>query len=236
VRYLPEPFTPAWLRRRLLVRRLRAPLAALERTTAPEQLTLEMMEELVAAWGNPSYSGDAGYLLHLGRLIRSGSGPVLDCGSGLSTLVAAKLAARRGEMVWSLEQHREWYEHLAGVVRGLGIGNVRLWYAPLRPFADFVWYDLEGRSLPPRFGLVACDGPAVHRSRWPPPLFQAWRVGVVPRLQQLGIPFDHILLDDEVDQRASGVMARWESSGLSLEVVETPTGRHILGTPASPPG
>jgi hypothetical protein len=52
---------------------------------------------------------------------------------------------------------------------------------------------------------------------------------VVPVLADLGVSFDRILLDDASDPRAPALLARWRATGLILEEVETPTGRHIRG-------
>ena len=228
-RYSPLRPVLEHLRHRRLLGRLRRSLAGLDAVTAPEQLTLEMMERIANAWSNRSYSGDPGFLLQMARLAFTSTGPVLDCGSGISTVVAARLVARRGETVVSLEQDQEWHRHLARVLADLRVENVQLWYTPLRPFDDFVWYDLGDRRLPARFGLISCDGPAVYSAAWPAALYQSWRVGVVPVLLELKVDFDWILLDDETDPRARGVIARWGALGVPLEVVETPTGRHLIG-------
>lgn len=232
-RYSPLRPPIASARFHLRLYRLRRSLALLKDAAAPEQVGLELMERIVLAWGNPGWTADAGYLLALARSVWSGKSPVLDCGSGLSTLVAAVIAAREGATVWSLEQDEQWYHAMRRVLASLHVGNVILWYAPLRSYGDYVWYDLDGRNLPSRLGTVACDGPSVRKSVWAPPLFQGWRVGVVLVLRDLGISFDRILLDDASDPRAPGLLARWEESGIMTETTDTPTGRHIVGHPGA---
>ncbi len=232
-RYSPLRPAIAAARFHLRLSRLRRTLARLEDASAPEQLDLELMERIVLAWGNPGWTGDAGFLLALARSVWSGKGPVLDCGSGLSTLVAAGIAARQGVTVWSLEQDERWCHDMRRVLTSLHVGNVILWYAPLRSYGDYVWYDLDGRNLPSRFATVSCDGPSVRKSVWAPPLFQGWRVGVVLVLRDLGISFDRILLDDASDPRAPGLLARWEDSGIMTETADTPTGQYIVGHPGT---
>ena len=212
--------------------RLRKSLAPLEAAAGPESLTLEMMQDIATAWSNPGYVGDAGFLLDLARLILRGRGPVLDCGSGISTIVAARLLAPRHERVYSLEQEEGWSRHVATRLAALGLDNVSVWHAPLRQYQDFVWYDLAGRALPSRFAVIACDGPRVLDTEYASPFYEGWRVGVVPVLEAMGITFDHIILDDEEDERAQRLLARWRGHGLVLEAVETPTGRHVIGRPA----
>jgi hypothetical protein len=220
-----------WLRGRLRLARLRYGVARLRRMSSSEELSLPLMEELERAWGNPGYSGDPGFLVTIARYAWNSPGPFLDCGSGLSTLVLAVVAERRGTVVFALEQDEGWHRDLGRDLARLGIGNVHLWYAPLRVFDSFVWYDLGGRALPAELPFVACDGPAVHRAPWTPELYQAWRVGAPIVLRQEGVGFGRIVLDDASDARAPGLVQRWKSLGLSVVEVETPTGRHLEATP-----
>ncbi|HEX7024868.1 MAG TPA: hypothetical protein VF187_08630, partial [Gemmatimonadales bacterium] len=212
-------------------RRLARSLARLERAAIPDEVDLTMMEQIVRAWDNPGYAGDAAFLLQVARDAWEGPGPVLDCGSGLSTIVCAAVAARRGARVWSLEQDASWHEDVRGMVSALRLDNVVLWHAPLRSYGGYVWYDLTGRELPRHFSVVACDGPAVRRSEWPPARFAAWRVGGVLALKELGIRFDRIILDDADDSRAPGLVERWEREGIAMREIASATGRHLVGHP-----
>lgn len=227
-----SPLRPAIASARFRVRlfRLRRALLRLEGAASIEQIDLALMDDIGRAWGNSSFAADSGFLVAVAGNVWAGRGPVLDCGSGLSTVVAAVIAARNGDTVWSLEQDEEWYHDLRRVLAALSLRNVVLWYAPLRPYGDFVWYDLEGRTLPARFASIACDGPAVHRSAWPAPLYERWRVGVVSVLRERGVVFDNIVLDDATDSRAPGLLERWNAEGLITQPVDTPSGRHIVGT------
>ncbi len=235
MRRLLRRLIPGWLRRsaRHLLRRhrLARALAGLERAAAPDEIDLALMERMVLAWDNPGYAGDAAFLLQVARDAWEGPGPVLDCGSGLSTIVCATVAARRGATVWSLEQDAAWHEDVCGMVSALRLDNVVLWHAPLRSYGEYVWYDLEGRDLPRHFSVVACDGPAVRRSQWPPALFAAWRVGGVLALKELGIRFDRIVLDDANDSRAPALVARWQREGIALREIVSEAGRHLVGDP-----
>jgi hypothetical protein len=69
---------------------------------------MEAVVRLRRAWGNDGWSADLGCLEEaVTRALRS-PGPFLDCGSGISTVVLAAIAARRGTVVWSLEQDETW--------------------------------------------------------------------------------------------------------------------------------
>jgi hypothetical protein len=209
--------------------RVRKGLLELRGIPEGEPVELSHLARIREAWGNPGWAADAGFLLEVGSAIRSRPGPVLDCGSGLTTVICAALAERHGATVWSLEQDRDWYEYMRRVIEALHLDNVRLWHTPLRTFGDFVWFDLGTIALPPHFSVVSCDGPAVRQSAFPPDVCAAWRVGVVLVLKSLSVSFDEILLDDVEDLRSTGLAERWLREGLATTVVETPTGKLLRG-------
>ncbi len=197
-------------------------------------VSVELLERIREAWGNPAWTADAGFLREVASAVRNRPGPVLDCGSGLSTVICAALAGRHGAIVWSLEQDRGWYRHMGRVIDALRLDNVRLWYTPLRSYGDFAWFDLGAIELPRHFPVVSCDGPSVMRSAFPPDLYAAWRVGVVMVLQTLGITFAEILLDDGEDLRSAALAERWRREGIPTVEVATPTGKLLRGY-RSPP-
>ena len=86
---------------------------------------------LALAWGNLGYAAGFAYLRHVGRKVAASQGPILECGSGATTLLIAALTAPRGIDFVVLEHNREWFEHLARVLRALGLGHVKLRHAPL---------------------------------------------------------------------------------------------------------
>jgi hypothetical protein len=163
---------------------------------------------------------------------RTGAGPFLDCGSGLSTVIAGVLAGVRGIRVWSLEQDEDWYRTMTVTLSTLRVENVTLWHAPLRSYGDFVWYDLLGRELPAGFSAVFCDGPSVSHRLWSPEQTQNWRSGIVPVLRSHGIEFGEIVLDDMEDSRLPRLMARWQAEGLETRVVSSSTGSLLIAIPA----
>jgi hypothetical protein len=218
------------------MRKLRAGLRALKNVTSEEQLDLALIVRIRTAWGNPGWTGDAGFLREVAARVWRCPGPVLDCSSGLSTVILASLASRHGATVWSLEQDRRWYEHMERILPALGIVNVVLWYTPLRSYGDFLWFDLGSHQLPPHFPTVSCDGPAVKNAAGSPEQVDAWRSGVLPVLRDLGVSFDEILLDDAEDPRSAGLIERWQRGGLETELVATPTGSLIVARHSKPPG
>lgn len=204
---------------------------ALRRAVRAGGVSPALCHELRAAWGNPAWTADAEFLAAIASRALAGRGPVLECGSGLSTLVLGVIADECRRTVWSLEQDREWYRFMCGVLQRFAVRGVTLWHAPLVARGEFVWFDLGTHRLPPVFGDVVCDGPAVLPQEWPDPLHTGWRAGVVPELQRRGIRFGQIVLDDANDPRCPDLCRRWNSLGVATRVVPTATGAYVVGCP-----
>lgn len=218
------------------MRKVRAGLRALQRVTSEDQLDAALMDRIRNAWANTGWTGDAGFLREVAVRVWRRPGPVLECGSGVSTIILACLASRHGATVWSLEQDESWCEYVQRVLEALRIDNVVLWFTPLRPYGDYLWYDVSSRELPRYFPTVSCDGPAVRPAAGSPEQVAAWRSGVVPVLQGMGVSFDEILLDDAEDSRSAGLIERWQHAGLETHLVVTPTGTLIVACPSKASG
>jgi hypothetical protein len=81
-----------------------------------EAVPASVLSGLIYGWNN-HYSvkpEDAEVLLNLAR---STDGPILECGSGLSTILLGLVAARNGNKVWSLEQKPWWAERVRSTLK-----------------------------------------------------------------------------------------------------------------------
>jgi hypothetical protein len=183
-------------------RRLKRACASLKEGNGDRR---EVLTALRRAWGNESFSADVAYLTESARRVEAQRLPILECGSGVTTLVAGALSP---VPVLSLEQDAEWAEFVRRRLDLCGIRGVTVLHAPLARYGDYVWYDLNGVTLPPRFGFVMCDGPAVFESEGD--CYPAWRYGVLPALGERGVRVDEILLDDATEPRAPRLLERWE--------------------------
>jgi len=87
-------------------------------------------------------------------LARSSELPVLEIGTGLSTILVAAAAK---DKVWAVEHHPAHADKLRNMVRAAGVQNIALVTAPLKDG----WYDLseDMGTMPERFGLAIVDGP-----------------------------------------------------------------------------
>lgn len=183
----------------------------------------EVLRTARRAWGNEAWSADLRYLEEATARVARCTVPILECGTGLTTLLACAVAERNRVPVYSLEQDRQW----ANVVeRALERHRlvVHVSYAPLVRYGNFVWYDLTGIDLPRRFGLVLCDGPAVLEP-WSREIQLQWRVGVLPVLAAKGITTDEVLLDDADEPRAPRLMEHWRREfGCEEHIIATSDG------------
>jgi hypothetical protein len=174
------------------------PIASLPAGRRP---TTPMLESLRLAWGNPGFSPSLDLLKHVARRACRINGPVLECGSGLTTILLGLLTQKHGIEVWALEHHPKWHEHLAGVLQEHGLDNVHLSLSPLVDYDDFKWYALPKGELPKHFALVVCDGP--------PGMTRGGRYGLLPVMGKRLARHCTIIMDDTFRRRERKVIERW---------------------------
>lgn len=197
------------VRRRIpeaLKRRLRVPMiavtarrvAARPRGAVPSTRWLRVLN---LAWGNQGFSADPELLQVLAEEVGPIDGPVLECGSGVSTLLMGLLLRDRAIDVHALEHHPEWARRVRGEVRRRGLERVHVHHAPLKAYDGFEWYDREGIDLPTDFQLVLCDGP--------PGSTPGGRYGVLPVLGDHLADGCRIIVDDTERDGEQEVLRRW---------------------------
>jgi Methyltransferase domain len=159
----------------------------------------EVWRELVEGWDDKRWGAGPEYLDAVAAAAVAESGPVLECGSGLTTLVLAAVSEQTGSSVWSLEHDARCFDVLQARLRQLRLdANVML--TPLRDYGGFDWYDVDQLRLP-TFSLVVCDGP--------PKRTRGGRFGLVPVLGERLAPGCLILLDDAARAEEREVLRRW---------------------------
>ena len=199
-RVVPQPIRHA-VKEALRARHF-ADAMARYRTLGPDRdPPVELITELVSAWGNPEFSAKEEYLIEVIRVVRRNLGPVLECGSGLSTLLMGVEAQRLGQKVYALEHHPEWLERMRREVELANTSAVELLQAPIKSYGDFAWYDPPLERLPTRFALVICDGP--------PGETPGGRYGLLPVLRDRLGAGSLIILDDYEREEEQAVAARW---------------------------
>jgi hypothetical protein len=159
------------------------------------------LRDLVYGWGNMGWSARDEYLAACLARVQSAAGPVLECGSGLSTLLAGIVASRRGVPYWALEHDAGWAEKVRASLRAHRVARVVLDRAPLRDYGEYSWYDPPLGAMPERFSLVICDGP--------PGATKGGRAGFLPVMRSRLAPGCRILLDDAARERERAIARRW---------------------------
>lgn len=107
----------------------------------------------IFSYGGNDYAADAGVLALVTGIARKCCGPIIETGSGLSSIM---MAAATSNKVYSLEHIEHWAARTLSLAQEAEVDNVGICYAPL---ADDFWYDLDKFDLPNKFAFGFCDGP-----------------------------------------------------------------------------
>jgi hypothetical protein len=174
-------------------------IRALRRVPVGAPLPVPTIAALQRAWGNEGFAGRMEYLTAVCALAQRVRGPILECGSGATTLLLAAEAGRRGIEVWSLEHLPPWRDKVLRAARRIS-PHVTVLLAPLRAYGDFEWYTVPEDGWPGRFEMVVCDGP--------PWTTRGGRYGLLPVMQDR-LAGATILLDDAHRSDEQEVLRRW---------------------------
>jgi predicted O-methyltransferase YrrM len=183
----------------------------------------QLLVDLQAGWGNESFAARTDYLEEVVTRASNTGGPILECGTGLTTILLGCLAGRRGIETWSLEHLPEWHTQMTKTLRRYGIPHTHVCFAPLHDYNGFYWYDPPLATLPKGFDLVICDGP--------PGTTPGNRYGLMPVLGERLAAGSLILLDDADRPGEAEVLRSWASEAdLTVRLRELPTGTFAVLT------
>ena len=152
-------------------------------------------------WGNEKWAAEEDYLSRLISEAEIAHGTIVECGSGLSTILLAAIARQTGARVHSLEHNVEWQQRVVATCAAFGLTNNTVHYTPLQSYGEFDWYTVPD-SLPADIPLVVCDGP--------PEATRGGRYGALPLLRDRLAPGCRILLDDASRPGETEILSRWE--------------------------
>jgi hypothetical protein len=208
-KWFKRPVKKAWHGHQL--RRAVKEIASLAHGQLPDR---QLLAELVSGWSNEGMVADAEYLNEIAKRSAETHGPILECGSGVSTVLLGLLCAPRKVEVWTLEHSPDWQKRLTDVLKTNGISGVQLPSAPLVDYGEFGWYDCPLQQMPPEFSLVVCDGP--------PGTTKGGRYGLMPVMGERLPSGSIVLLDDAERPAEMELMRRWENEfGFESEVIES---------------
>jgi hypothetical protein len=139
----------------------------------------KILSDLSYGWGNRDYAASIEYLKDCIEYTTRSKLPILECGSGLTTIIAGIIAQQSGNSIWSLEHTYLWFKKTQRYLKKFGIKSVKLYYCPPLSYdafswietvrlyryppldhGTFFWYDFPANSMPDKFSLVICDGHA----------------------------------------------------------------------------
>jgi predicted O-methyltransferase YrrM len=179
--------------RRAMCRLLRDPRCLLERE--------DVLPALSYGWGNTIWSASDEYVLACASHAWECDGPILECGSGLTTIVLGAIARKKGQTVWTLEHNEHWAQRIRRYLRRYRVRSVRLMTHPLLDYGSYCWYAPPLEAMPETFGMVVCDGP--------PHSTQGGRYGLLPVMGDRLPAGTTILLDDAARAPERSIAARW---------------------------
>ncbi len=216
-----KKIVPKWIKRpvkeAVMRRQLRAAIKSIRNLPDGEVPSRNLLSQLISGWGNDGYAANLDYLEEVAKRSLESKGPILECGSGASTILLGILAAQRQLPVWSLEHSSEWRILVSETLKSNGISGVRLCSSPLVEYKEFVWYDPPLAEMPEEFSLVICDGP--------PGSTKGGRYGLLPVMVERLPVGSTILLDDAGRSDEAEIIRRWESeTNFTTEVVTAPGG------------
>lgn len=159
--------------------------------------------QLVEAWGNRVWGAGEEYVRACILACLETQGPSLECGSGLTTLIAGIIAGLKGFAHWALEHDLTWFNKVKRFLELFGVKSVVLVLAPLKVYREgFVWYDAPLERMPHGFRLVICDGP--------PGGVPGGRYGLSAIVGRRLAKDCVILLDDAHREKERAIAAKWE--------------------------
>ena len=164
-------------------------------------LSDELLSRLRFGWGNEGWCASEDFLRGCIEEALHCDGAILECGSGLTTLVVGIIAEHRGIPFVSLEHSPDWCQRTSSAAASLSIQGICIEHSPLRDYGDYCWYEFDPTSHQ-RFSLVVCDGP--------PGQTYGGRYGLLPVAQSALADRCAILLDDAVRPGEQAVARRWQ--------------------------
>ncbi|GIG22675.1 hypothetical protein Cch01nite_33990 [Cellulomonas chitinilytica] len=165
----------------------------------PRIPTARQARRLAWGWDNPRAAANVDYVRAVAWLAGRSDGPILECGSGLTTVVLAVYAS---QPVVSLESDPGWHRRIRTLLDDIGLAADGLHLAPVEQHDGFEWYRVPS-GLPERFALVVCDGPpGLGR--------EGGRVGLLPVMHDRLTPGCLVLVDAHMQQAETFALTTWQ--------------------------
>lgn len=171
----------------------------------PERCLVEddpLLSDLVYGWDNTAWSAETEYLVACIEHAMLTKGTILECGSGISTLILGVIAKQRNLGHIALESSPEWRQHVSAYLAHYGLTNTQVVDAPIKSYEDFEWYEAPPKTSLGDVTLVICDGP--------PSKTRGGRFGLMPVMHSALSSECIILLDDAERQEEQDIADNWQ--------------------------
>jgi hypothetical protein len=188
-----------------------ATVRQLHRLQPGELPSRDVLVSLRKGWNNNPWTAQIGLLDAIAQHVVNGKGPILECGSGATTILIGALARANDREAWSLEEQEPWARRVAKVVDGRD--PVQVIYSPIVDYGAFEWYEVPS-ALPEDISLVVCDGPRSWR--------KGGRSGVYEMMSSRFSDDCVILMDDAQRAKERNHMRDWHDRfGAEFEIVRS---------------
>jgi hypothetical protein len=161
----------------------------------------ELLFNLCFGWGNMGFSSDTSYLRAIINYCLKGNLHILECGSGLSTIVMGIIGDQYNNSITALENHEQWHDKINKELQKQQIKCAKTMHAPLVNYGDFHWYDIQGLDEKIEYDLSICDGP--------PSKTLGGRIGLLYLIDKSLKPGATILLDDYMRAEEQSIVRDW---------------------------
>lgn len=161
----------------------------------------KLINDLIEGWGNKDWSARNDFIRVSIKEASKCKGTILECGSGLTTLLIGIVAGKNGRELWSLENSTAWAARVRKHLKKYGISNAYLCLGDLKNYGEYEWYGPSMKLIPDNISLILCDGP--------PASVKGGRYGVLPIMRGKLGKGCVILLDDYNREDEQRIMDRW---------------------------
>lgn len=167
-----------------------------------QNLPPALLERLIYGWGNEGWSAKTALLNAILEECKDRPRSILECGSGLTTVLFAVISSQTGGNFRSLEHQAQWHQIVCRRLREFGLADGCVSHTPLMNHGEFDWYDTSIRvPATETYDLVLCDGP--------PGSTRGGRYGLLPQMLQRLRPGARIIMDDIARADEARIIQRW---------------------------
>lgn len=176
--------------------------------------TSSQLKRLRHYWSNDDWSAGTEFLEGMLRWLPLTTGSILECGSGLTTLLLAVATAGTDRRTATLEHNEAWAARVRDALPSRPDSRLRIVETPLKKYDHFDWYDTRPIGNLGPIGFVVCDGP--------PGSTRGGRYGLGAVMKQHLAQDCIVMLDDSSRAEERAIIERWVAELPAVVVEETP--------------